>query len=109
MGEREIPGVTCPHCKKGKAYRHERKDHTGFFWKCKECGTFFDDQNGKIGAEHTAVNIPEDHKAKCPKCGQIAVLYEKDGKSRWFCKHCKTNFFNNKDNTIGNEMQSFKK
>lgn len=79
----------CPSCGAQKAAkRREYRNKPGeFFWVCDACGTFSNDDGGKIGEDKDAGKP----KGECPVCHGVALqCVSKAGKPYWRCKNDKS-------------------
>ena len=91
--------TTCPACGSQNFWRNQTKDKKRYYWHCKDCNKYFDDNKGKVGTE----NAPA-VKETCPKCGKTVYRNERKDKTGyyWKCSGCST-YFNDNDGKLGSE------
>lgn len=91
--------TVCPSCGSQNFWRNQTRDKKRYYWHCKDCDKYFEDNNGKVGSE----NAPA-VKETCPKCGKTVYRNERKDKSGfyWKCAGCGT-FFDDNNGKLGAE------
>lgn len=89
----------CPACGGTNFWRNQTKDKKRYYWHCKDCGKYFNDDKGKVGKENTPATTEN-----CPKCGKKVYRNERKDKKGfyWKCAGCGT-FFDDDNGKLGAE------